>query len=247
MNIRKTLLTTTLFFAGTATALLADNGKAIEFYKTGRIEPAKAMLLQNLATGAGDKAEAAYYLGEIYKDANQLDSAAYYYGVGKAADPANLMNSIGELSLLKLKNPTAADQQFEALLSNKLNRKNPDLPSLYVAAAAAYKDRPIKAEEFLNKAKAMDKKLASIYVLEADMQAANKDYNGAAANYEQAITFDPNCKEAYVKYARIYAPINSEVAAEVLNRLLAHDPSVGSRTPRAGRNLLQGRQTAQSR
>ena len=199
MNIRKTLLTTTLFFAGTATALLADNGKAIEFYKTGRIEPAKAMLLQNLATGAGDKAEAAYYLGEIYKDANQLDSAAYYYGVGKAADPANLMNSIGELSLLKLKNPTAADQQFEALLSNKLNRKNPDLPSLYVAAAAAYKDRPIKAEEFLNKAKAMDKKLASIYVLEADMQAANKDYNGAAANYEQAITFDPNCKEAYVK------------------------------------------------
>ena len=31
MNIRKTLLTTTLFFAGTATALLADNGKAIEF------------------------------------------------------------------------------------------------------------------------------------------------------------------------------------------------------------------------
>lgn len=109
MNIRKTLLTTTLFFAGTATALLADNGKAIEFYKTGRIEPAKAMLLQNLATGAGDKAEAAYYLGEIYKDANQLDSAAYYYGVGKAADPANLMNSIGELSLLKLKNPTAAD------------------------------------------------------------------------------------------------------------------------------------------
>ena len=225
MNIRKTLLTTTLFFAGTATALLADNGKAIEFYKTGRIEPAKAMLLQNLATGAGDKAEAPYYLGEIYKDANQLDSAAYYYGVGKAADPANLMNSIGELSLLKLKNPTAADQQFEALLSNKLNRKNPDLPSLYVAAAAAYKDRPIKAEEFLNKAKAMDKKLASIYVLEADMQAANKDYNGAAANYEQAITFDPNCKEAYVKYARIYAPINSEVAAEVLNRLLAHDPS----------------------
>ena len=42
MNIRKTLLTTTLFFAGTATALLADNGKAIEFYKTGRIEPAKS-------------------------------------------------------------------------------------------------------------------------------------------------------------------------------------------------------------
>ena len=37
MNIRKTLLTTTLFFAGTATALLADNGKAIEFYKTGRL------------------------------------------------------------------------------------------------------------------------------------------------------------------------------------------------------------------
>lgn len=90
MNIRKTLLTTTLFFAGTATALLADNGKAIEFYKTGRIEPAKAMLLQNLATGAGDKAEAAYYLGEIYKDANQLDSAAYYYGVGKAADRSRL-------------------------------------------------------------------------------------------------------------------------------------------------------------
>ena len=34
------------------------------------------------------------------------------------------------------------------------------------------------------------------------MQAANKDYNGAAANYEQAITFDPNCKEA-VSYTHL--------------------------------------------
>lgn len=247
MNIRKTLLTTTLFFAGTATALLADNGKAIEFYKTGRIEPAKAMLLQNLATGAGDKAEAAYYLGEIYKDANQLDSAAYYYGVGKAADPANLMNSIGELSLLKLKNPTAADQQFEALLSNKLNRKNPDLPSLYVAAAAAYKDRPIKAEEFLNKAKAMDKKLASIYVLEADMQAANKDYNGAAAQLRAGHHLRPELQRGLREICAHLRPDQLGSRCGSAEPPAGSRPLVGSRTPRAGRNLLQGRQTAQSR
>ena len=118
MNIRKTMLATTLFFAGSATALLADNSKAIEFYKTGRIEPAKAMLLQNIANGAGDKAEAAYYLGEIYKEANQLDSAAYYYNMGKQADPANQMNVIGELSLLKMTNPLEADTKFDELLIN---------------------------------------------------------------------------------------------------------------------------------
>ena len=222
MNIRKTMLATTLFFAGSATALLADNSKAIEFYKTGRIEPAKAMLLQNIANGAGDKAEAAYYLGEIYKEANQLDSAAYYYNMGKQADPANQMNVIGELSLLKMTNPLEADTKFDELLNNKINRKNPEL---FVAAAAVYKDRPIKAQQFLDQARALDKKLASIYVLMADVQAANQDYNGAAANYEQALSFDPNCKEAYVKYARIYAPINASVAADVLNRMLAQDPS----------------------
>ena len=222
MNIRKTMLATTLFFAGSATALLADNSKAIEFYKTGRIEPAKAMLLQNIANGAGDKAEAAYYLGEIYKEANQLDSAASYYNMGKQADPANQMNVIGELSLLKMTNPLEADTKFDELLNNKINRKNPEL---FVAAAAVYKDRPIKAQQFLDQARALDKKLASIYVLMADVQAANKDYNGAAANYEQALSFDPNCKEAYVKYARIYAPINASVAADVLNRMLAQDPS----------------------
>lgn len=223
MNIRKTMLATTLFFAGSATALLADNSKAIEFYKTGRIEPAKAMLLQNIANGAGDKAEAAYYLGEIYKEANQLDSAAYYYNMGKQADPANQMNVIGELSLLKMTNPLEADTKFDELLNNKINRKNPEL--FVAAAAAVYKDRPIKAQQFLDQARALDKKLASIYVLMADVQAANKDYNGAAANYEQALSFDPNCKEAYVKYARIYAPINASVAADVLNRMLAQDPS----------------------
>lgn len=47
MNIRKTLLTTTLFFAGTATALLADNGKAIDSTKRAVSNRAKAMLLQN--------------------------------------------------------------------------------------------------------------------------------------------------------------------------------------------------------
>ncbi len=225
MKIRKTLLTTTLFLAGSTVALLADNSKAIEFYKTGRTEPAKAMLLQNLANGAGDKAEAAYYLGEIYKDAGQLDSAAYYYGIGKAANPDNLMNTIGELSVLEVTNPLDADQQFEALFNDKAVRKSPDLAALYVATAAAYKDRPIKAREYLDKARELDNKLASIYVLEADLQAASGDYNGAATNYEQAIMFDPDCKEAYVKYARIYAPISSDIAAEVLQRMLAQDPS----------------------
>lgn len=222
MNIRKTMLATTLLFAGGATALFADNSKAIEFYKTGRIEPAKAMLLENIATGAGNKAEAAYYLGEIYKEANQLDSAAYYYNLGLQADPSYQLNMIGDLSLLKMKDPLEADKKFEELLSNKVNRKNPEL---FVAAAAVYKDRPIKAEEFLDQARALDKKLASIYVLLADVQAAKKDYNGAAANYEQALSFDPNCKEAYVKYARIYAPINAAVATDVLNRMLAQDPT----------------------
>ena len=216
------MLATTLLFAGGATALFADNSKAIEFYKTGRIEPAKAMLLENIATGAGNKAEAAYYLGEIYKEANQLDSAAYYYNLGLQADPSYQLNMIGDLSLLKMKDPLEADKKFEELLSNKVNRKNPEL---FVAAAAVYKDRPIKAEEFLDQARALDKKLASIYVLLADVQAAKKDYNGAAANYEQALSFDPNCKEAYVKYARIYAPINAAVATDVLNRMLAQDPT----------------------
>lgn len=52
-------------------------------------------------------------------------------------------------------------------------------------------------------AQKVDKKDAGVSVLEGDIALAQKDVGRACQLYEQAIYFNPDCKEAYLKYARL--------------------------------------------
>ena len=60
--------------------------------------------------------------------------------------------------------------------------------------------------------------------MEGDLLAADRKIGDAASSYEQAIYFDDQCKEAYLKYARIYARMNPQLAIDMLNKLIALDP-----------------------
>ena len=208
---------------GWTSVLLADdsNKQGIDYFKAAMYNYAKKALLDNIEGGKADKAEAYYYLGEIYAAENMKDSADYYYKQGLAADPNYVFNSIGELKLNLANNP-GADKAFEGFRSGK-NKKN---PSVYVAIARAY--RPVsmtKAREYLEKAKLINSKSPEVYVLEGDILAAENKIGDAANSYEQAIYFDNNCKEAYLKYARIYKRPNPQLAIDMMNKLLSIDPS----------------------
>ncbi len=114
-------------------------------------------------------------------------------------------------------NPEQASETAGELLKGK-NKKN---ISLVVSVACAYLNagKLTEAENYLKMAQKADKKAASVSVLEGDIALARKDVGRACQLYEQAIYFDPNYKEAYLKYARAYKSASPSQAIDKLRQL----------------------------
>lgn len=76
-----------------------------------------------------------------------------------------------------------------------------------------------EAHKFLERAQNTDHKYAPVYVLAGDIALAEHNVGEACSAYEQAIYFDPDCEEAYLKYAAAYAPVNPALSIDMLLRL----------------------------
>ena len=98
------------------------------------------------------------------------------------------------------------------------NKKNVEL---VLAIGRAYLDagQLEQAADYAKLAKKADYKSAIVSVLEGDIAVARKDPGTASQRYEEAIYFDPNCKEAYLKYADIYKAANPSLATGKLEEL----------------------------
>ena len=119
-------------------------------------------------------------------------------------------------------NPEMAEEQADDLLKGK-NKKNVDL---VLAIGRAYMEagQLEQAEDYVKIAKNADSKSAAVSIFEGDIAVARKDPGTASQRYEEAIYFDPNCKEAYLKYADIYKAANPGLATSKLEELRAIDP-----------------------
>lgn len=119
-------------------------------------------------------------------------------------------------SLIKT-NPGQASDEASELLKGK-NKKNIELVT---SVARAYLDagKLPEATTYLDMAKKVDNKDARVSVLEGDIALAQKNVGTACQLYEQAICFDPNCKEAYLKYAQAYKAASPTQAIEKLKQL----------------------------
>ncbi len=104
-------------------------------------------------------------------------------------------------SLIKT-NPEQASDAAGELLKGK-NKKNVELVT---SVARAYLDvgQLKEAETYLEMARKADNKAPAVSVLEGDIAFARKDIGKACQLYEQAIYFDSNYKDAYLKYAQAY-------------------------------------------
>lgn len=119
-------------------------------------------------------------------------------------------------------NPGEASKEAGKLLKGK-NKKNVELVTSIVNAylgAGKLKE----AESFLEIARKANSKNPKISVLEGDIAFTQKNVGKACQLYEQAIYFDPNCKEAYLKYAWAYKSANPTQAIEKLRQLEAIAP-----------------------
>lgn len=119
--------------------------------------------------------------------------------------------AIDKVKNLMKTNPTQASEEVRELLKGK-NKKEVEL---ITSVAHVYLDagKSIEAENYLEMARKVDSKAPQVSVLEGDIALSRKEVGKACQLYEQAIYFDPNCKEAYLKYAQL-------ISLPILRRLL---------------------------
>ncbi|MGN0229050.1 MAG: tetratricopeptide repeat protein [Muribaculaceae bacterium] len=198
----------------------------IEYFKVGKIDNAKELLDKNLNDPTTVKAEAYCYLGHIEATKGNKAGAKEYYNKGVAADATYAFNYIALGALdLKAGDAKAAEEQFKK--AQNADKKN---AAVYAAIARAYYEAdPVAYAKDLGKniekARKTNKQDPAVYILEGDMKAAEKDYGGAAGQYELAFTFDPKNEEAYVKYANTYFHVNPQMATAKLEELLTKTPN----------------------
>ena len=222
MRTKSMLLAYFLFVGGVVSSAFAESyTDGIEYFKSGQPDRAKIILDKTLNDPSTKKAEAYFYLGEIYSGMNKLDSAGMYYDMGLQADPLYPYNSIGKGKLMLKNNKKEAEALFKAVI--KSDKKNPEI---YLAISKAYYENVMpEYQKYLDKALDADKEYAPIYVFEGDILVKDKKYGEACGFYEMAQNFDENCLEAYVKYSNIYFPINASLAIAKLEDLLKLKPN----------------------
>ncbi|MEI7501959.1 MAG: hypothetical protein WCJ61_01615 [Paludibacter sp.] len=216
-------LSFTSFFVNLS-SLEAKGGQGIAYYNAGFPQVAKPILQEELTSDPTNTAENCFYLGNIYFGENLLDSATYFFNKGLSADPINALNTVG-LSMIKMKsNPAEADIDIKNLLKLKDNKKNIDV---HLAIAKAYLANKLinQAIEYQEKAQKLKPKYAPVYVLMGDINLAIDSTGKACSNYEMAIYYDENCKEAYIKYARAYKTVNTPLSIEKLEMLKVKEPT----------------------
>ena len=140
-----------------------------------------------------------------------------FAGMVSAQTESDWKAGVSQVKEMIKSNPEGAWDLTEDLMKGK-NKKNVDL---ILALAQVYldADKTEEIDELLAKAKKADKKDPRIFLMEGDIALAKKDVGLACSSYEQAILFDPNCYEAYLKYARAYKSASPSMAIQKLTDL----------------------------
>ena len=199
----------------------------IEYYKAGQFDNAITILDRNLNSSGTDKALANYYLGQSYLNKNEIAKAKTYFDAGINANPDCGYNYVGLGAIeLKQNNKNEAQNYFKKALS--LAKKNNEI--LVDIARAYYNANPDtykkEIEEYLGKARKNSKNQEpAIYIFEGDRETQNGNINEAATWYEQAILFDSDNPEGYVKYANTYIAKAPQFAISKLEELLQLQPN----------------------
>ena len=157
MRTKSMLLASFLFVGGVVSSAFAESyTDGIEYFKSGQPDRAKIILDKTLNDPSTKKAEAYFYLGEIYSGMNKLDSAGMYYDMGLQADPLYPYNSIGKGKLMLKNNKKEAEALFKAVI--KSDKKNPEI---YLAISKAYYENVMpEYQKYLDKALDADKEYA---------------------------------------------------------------------------------------
>lgn len=218
--LKKSILFVALLFGASlvSTAVAQNYADGVEYYKAGQPDRAK-IILDNTLPGlsATDKAVALYYLGEAEFALGNKEVASKCYNEGVKQDAVYPYNYIGLGKMLLGVNDKEAEANFKKAV--KLSKTEKAGVNTNIARAYFEAGMP-QYKKYLDAANRANPEFAPLYVLQGDIALKNGDTGLAAGEYENAIYFDANCVEAYVKYAKMHYPINPKFAISKLEALL---------------------------
>lgn len=217
---------TAAFLAGAALSTMAQTHiEGEEYYKADQLTNAKELLLRNLNNPGTDKSVCDYYLGLIALNEGNTAEASKYFNEGTQANPENAFNYVG-LGALQLKSGNKKEAETLFKTAEKCVKKS--APLQIAIARAYYEADPVanakEIEKRIEKARKINMQEADIYLFEGDRKKDNKDFGGAAGQYEMAANYNNDATEAYVKYANLFTMVNPQFAIDMLNKLLSLNP-----------------------
>jgi tetratricopeptide (TPR) repeat protein len=220
-------LFTAAFLASASFSVMAQTHiEGEEYFKADQLANAKELLLRNMNNAGTDKAISDYYLGLIAIEEGNASEANKWFTEGTQNNPENAFNYIG-LASLELKNGNKQDA--EKLIKKAESKTKKSAPLQIAIARAYYGADPVayskEIEKRLEKARKINMQEADIYLFEGDRKKDNKDFGGAAGQYEMAANYNSDATEAYVKYANLFTQVNPEFAIDMLNKLLGLNPN----------------------
>jgi len=175
-----------------------------------------------------NKAEANFYLGQIYYMEENLDSAKTFYLQGISSDAEFPLNYAGMVKVNLLKNELSEAESNHAKALDVSDSK--EITKTYIILSEAYSNPKVKnydkALELLNAANNGKEKYADVYINLGKVYLAKIKGTEAINNFEKALNMDPANTEALLMKAKLYIMIdNKDEAKTLLNQAVTNDPS----------------------
>lgn len=181
--------------------------------------------------------------GDIYLELENLDSAYYFYKAAEKLEDEKpeVLRKVGRVESMKGNYQVAVKVIEKAIEEDKK-----DVDSYLELADAHIRENKLsEAEIIIGRAKKLNDKEPRIYTTLGDMYFAQKVYELAKNNYEQALTLDSENMNAMLKLAESYQrlanqePLGSELADELFKKCLIQYNEVTKRDPKNAKALLE--------
>lgn len=212
----------TVFF--TVNLLAQDFSSGVKLIKNEKYTEAKKYFSSLLDSKS--KAEAHFYLGQIYFMHGDMDSAYIHYSEGIKSDADFAANYAGLCKINFFNGNTAEGEQDQ---SRAIDRGEKE-PLVYITLSEAYSQPKVKnydkAIELLSNSLKLKKKDINSYISLGIIYLAKGNGTDALKNFSSALDMDPTNPEALSQKAKVYILIsNNDEGIALLNEALTNDPS----------------------
>ena len=223
MYSRKIFISFYLLIIFSANLLAQDISSGVRLIRSEKFNDAKNYFISLL--GSKVNSEACFYLGEIFFQLENLDSAKLFYEIGIEANKKFPLNYAGLVRINVIEGNSAQAEKNQEEAIDLGNEKNPEV---YVVLSKAYSriKEYKKAIELLNTPLKTTTQHANTYFALGKVYLDQNNGTDAVKNFQKAIDVDPTNPEALTWKAKVYILINNyESAISLLDEAIKNDPS----------------------